>query len=84
MRLTAKRIGALFFVTVENSFCGDLKKENGIFKSSKEESDHGIGISSIYVIVNRHSGYCSIRTEKQVLSLFGNGRYISGRAFAQR
>ena len=43
-------------LTIDNSFSGEILKENNDFISTKKSKDHGIGISSIHAVASKYDG----------------------------
>ena len=52
------------YIIVKNDYSQQLEMENGVFKSSKEETvNHGFGLSNVKECVERNKGYMIIETE---------------------
>lgn len=43
-------------LTIDNSFCGKIIKEDSTFISTKNSKDHGIGISSVQAVAAKYDG----------------------------
>lgn len=59
-------------ITVDNSFHGSLKQQNGVFLSSKRDGE-GIGISSIMAVANKYQGSAKFEAKDGV---FQSSLYI--------
>ena len=65
-------VGSMVLLRIENPFFGNLKKEEGRIKTTKEEKDdHGYGIISMEETAKKYSGSVQILTDHQsfVLSI---------------
>ena len=57
-------------ITVKNNYSGDLKKENGLYLSSKNDTDnHGIGLKSVYNVTDKYNGLIRIKTDNNVFTV---------------
>lgn len=43
-------------LTIDNSFSGEILKEDNDFISTKKSKDHGIGISSVHAVASKYNG----------------------------
>lgn len=53
-------------VRIKNSTSGNLKQENGIFKTTKKRGMHGIGLSQIDSVVEKYDGYIKRTHENNI------------------
>lgn len=60
-------------ITMDNSFDGQVKQENGRYRSSKRD-DFGVGLSSILAVARRHGGDARFEPDGQV---FRSSVYLS-------
>ena len=70
--LKIEPVGSMVLLRIENPFFGNLKKEEGRIKTTKEEKDdHGYGIISMEETAKKYSGSVQILTDHQsfVLSI---------------
>lgn len=61
--LRSEQAAGSLVVVCENSYTGKLKKSGRSFASSKGESGHGIGLSSVQRAVEKYSGIMTLDTE---------------------
>lgn len=67
--LFAKCSDGMIMLHVENPFCGPLKMENGLPKSSRDERYHGFGMKSMKRIAEKYDGTLSIQSENGIFGL---------------
>ena len=60
-------------ITMDNSFDGQVKQENGRYRSSKRD-DFGVGLRSILAVARRHGGDARFAPDGQV---FRSSVYLS-------
>ena len=56
-------------IKIANSFNGLVQHQNDGFFSSKEGTDHGIGLASVKTLVAKYQGYCSTSLELRVFKV---------------
>lgn len=54
--IKSKMTNYMIGFTIDNSFSGEIIKENNNFISTKKSKDHGIGISSIHAVASKYDG----------------------------
>lgn len=73
MRIVELRIcrtGALLSVRAQNYYCGKLEMQDGLPVTQKEDKDnHGFGLRSIQLVVEKYGGTMSIATDLNIFSL---------------
>lgn len=58
------------FITMKNTFSGEMIVENGKYKTlKKDKKNHGIGLKSVYQIVERYNGLIRINTDNNVFTV---------------
>ena len=68
--ITSRLVGNLFSIRITNYFSGELKIENGLPLSSKEDKEnHGFGLKSIRYIVEKYNGSFSVYQEDDLFVL---------------
>lgn len=61
INIKAGIIASQLVIKIKNSFNGQIKKEGGVIKTSKNGEGHGIGISNVRKIVEKYKGYFNIK-----------------------
>lgn len=56
-------------IKIANSFNGLVQSQDDGFFSSKEGTDHGIGLSSVKTLAAKYHGHCSISFEQRVFKV---------------
>lgn len=54
--IKSQNTNSMIGLTIDNSFCGKIIKEDNTFISTKKSKDHGIGISSIQAVAAKYDG----------------------------
>lgn len=67
--LSSKIIGTHFLFIISNNFNGKIIKMDDRILSSKVEPSHGIGLSSIYEIVNKYKGNVDIKFSEDTFEI---------------
>ncbi len=63
-----EEVGKLF-ISVENSYCGELKKVGNVFLTTKREwRSHGMGLKNVQRVVDQYHGEMDIETTNSVFS----------------
>jgi sensor histidine kinase regulating citrate/malate metabolism len=57
-------------ITIANSFNGLIKQQGDYAYSSKEGTEHGIGLNSVKTLAAKYQGNCSLLVKEQVFTLF--------------
>jgi sensor histidine kinase YesM len=66
IRITAKLNGTNLFITMDNSFDGNVSKSDNGFLSSKRNNKTGIGLSSIKFIAEKYNGNVQFSAEGHI------------------
>lgn len=69
IRLSAKCIGRMFLITIENSFQGTLRWSGQLLISEKSAEDHGLGLMNIRNCAEKYYGKMEIRAEENCFCL---------------
>lgn len=56
-------------IKIANSFNGVVEQRGDGFFSSKEGTDHGIGLTSVKTLATKYQGYCSISLDQGVFTV---------------
>lgn len=57
-------------ITVKNNYSGKLKEENGLYRSSKNDTEnHGFGLKSISNVTDKYNGLIKINTNNNVFTV---------------
>jgi len=70
INLSVKAVNNMLFIQSENYYTGELKFEEGLPQTTKEDADwHGFGLKSIKMIVQKYGGELSMHAEDGVFHL---------------
>lgn len=70
INLSVKAVNNMLFIQSENYYTGNLKFEEGLPQTTKEDADwHGFGLKSIKMIVQKYGGELSMHAEDGVFHL---------------
>ena len=70
IHLTVSQFKSFVMISIENYFEGDLKKDDGVFVTTKKDSkDHGYGIKSIMYTVEHYAGVVDIKVKDNWFNL---------------
>ena len=68
--LLVKQAAGMVSIHIENYYAGDVRFENGIPVTTKEDKrNHGYGIKSMHIITQRYGGSLTMGTEDQTFYL---------------
>lgn len=56
-------------MNIKNSFTGLIQPQKDSFRSTKEGTDHGIGLSSVKTLVTKYHGHCSLSVKQQIFKV---------------
>jgi hypothetical protein len=56
IQVASRFVNQKLFITVDNSFCGELGQRDGVYLSQKRNNAVGIGLSSIQSIADKYAG----------------------------
>lgn len=65
LRLSSRVLGDTIYITMDNSFNGEVHMDNGEFISHKR-NETGTGLLSICSVTEQHEGYADFKYEKKV------------------
>ena len=68
IKLSAKPIGKMLAITIDNSFDGCLKRAGDVFMSLKRKGE-GIGTSSVKAVAKKYSGSAQFKAEDNVFQV---------------
>ncbi|MEG0813948.1 MAG: GHKL domain-containing protein [Clostridium sp.] len=64
--LMAKPVGSGLAIIIDNTFDGQVHKENDVYLSDKREHSVGIGIESVKIIAKKYGGTVSFETKENI------------------
>ncbi|MCG2730125.1 MAG: GHKL domain-containing protein, partial [Acetobacterium sp.] len=66
IKISSQLLNDQLFITVDNSFNGEVKLRNGIYLSQKRNEESGIGIISVMAIAQKYAGEASFKVVDQI------------------
>lgn len=68
--LRVERQNSMLFISCENSYEGELARQDGELKTSKRDAaKHGIGLASVRQVCKKYKGSMELETENQMFSV---------------
>lgn len=65
IEVSSHQVGNQLFITVDNSYAGEIKIKKGVYLSQKRTEEPGIGILSVTAVAKKYMGQASFEADDQ-------------------